>query len=179
MNSKKLLKKWQNMKKLTSIQIFILVIVLLFTFLIRYHNHIYFPKRGETSDEYAFAFQGVSLLTKGYPIAWSAIPIYPEKNRSNLTIDGIYFPIVHPYLDHPPFFGVTSGVTALLKNQTTFEAIQLSTIRKFPLILSLISSFLTFLIAKKLYGFKIGIWSTLVFSTGIVYEYCSQLLVEL
>lgn len=169
MSLTELLKKWQNMKKFTNIQLLILAAVLIISFLLRYHNHIYFPKRGETSDEYAFAFQGVSLLTRGYPIAWSAIPIYPEKNRSNLTIDGIYFPIVHPYLDHPPLFGILSGSFAILKNQIFFDDIQLSTIRKLPLLLSMISTLLLFLIANKLYGFKMGILTVLIFSTVTVY----------
>lgn len=145
----------------------IVVVCLLFLALaLRFHNYSVYPQRGATSDEYAFAFQGISLLTQGVPAAWSAIPLY--KNLTHLTLDGLYFPIVQPYLDHPPLFGLLIGAWAIVARETTFEAIRLATIRIVPIVLSLISAVLLYLLAKNEYGEKIARFSLAIFATATI-----------
>jgi len=144
-------------------KILLIILVLLFSLLLRLHNYAIYPQRGATSDEYTYSFLGVSLLTKGKPISWSNFPAYKEV--TNLTIRGIYFPIVSPYFDHPPLNGLLVGGFALLFGQNSFEKITLEVIRIVPIILATISSILVFLIAKKLYGYKIALWSLIIFST--------------
>ena len=135
----------------------IVISLLLLAAALRLHNYAVYPQRGATSDEYAFAFQGISLLTKGVPIAWSAIPLY--KNLIHLTINGLYFPIVQPYLDHPPLFGLLVGAWAIFFRETAFEAVQLATIRIIPVILSFISAIFLYLLAKNVYGEWVARWS--------------------
>lgn len=144
----------------------IVISLLLLAVALRLQNYAIYPQRGATSDEYAFAFQGISLLTKGVPIAWSAIPLY--KNLSHLTIDGLYFPIVEPYMDHPPLFGLLVGAWAILARESTFEAVRLTTIRIIPIILSSISAIFLYLMAKSEYGEKIARFSLAIFATATI-----------
>lgn len=146
---------------------FLIVFFLLFlAFALRWHNYSVYPQRGATSDEYAFAFQGISLLTRGIPIAWSAIPLY--KNLSHLTIDGLYFPIVQPYLDHPPLFGLLVGAWAIFSRETAFEAVRLATIRIIPVTLSFVSAIFLYLIAKREFGERIALFSLAIFSVATI-----------
>ena len=152
---------------MSRLKVFLIVCILFLNLVLRFHNYTAYPQRGATSDEYTYAFLGVSLLTKHIPISWSSFPEY--KHRYNLTIKNIYFPIVYPYFDHPPLNGLLVGSWALLFGQNTFEKIDLKTIRMIPIFLGIISSFLVFLIAQRVYSYKIGVWSLLIYSTVTVF----------
>ncbi|KKR91524.1 MAG: hypothetical protein UU42_C0010G0019 [Candidatus Woesebacteria bacterium GW2011_GWA1_41_13b] len=144
----------------------IIGLVLLFGIFLKIHNYDIYPQRGATSDEYTYSFLGVSLLTKGIPISWSHFSGY--KNREDLSIKGIYFPIVWPYFDHPPLNGLVVGWWSLLWGGNTFETIQLSVIRIVPIVLSTVSSLLIYLIARRRYGFQVGLWALLIYTTSTV-----------
>lgn len=149
-----------KIKILLFFSIFILALIL------RLHNYSQYPQRGASSDEYTYSFMGVSLLTKGYPISWSAFK--PYKNRQNLTIDNLYFPIVWPYFDHPPFNGLLVGAWAMLNGENDFNKIKLSTIRIMPIVFSLVSLLLIFLISSKLFNFKSALWSGLIYAVSTI-----------
>lgn len=145
----------------------IIISVLLLSLALRLHNAAVYPQRGATSDEYAFAFQGISLLTKGVPIAWSAIPLYKEVKH--LAVDGLYFPIVQPYLDHPPLFGLLVGAWAMAAGESAFEHITLVTIRMIPVALSFVSAVFVYLLARNIYGEQVGRWSLAVYATATLF----------
>lgn len=145
----------------------ILIAILILGLILRLHNYSRYPQRGASSDEYTYSFLGISLLTKGIPISWSAFPAY--KNLRHLTIKKLYFPIVYPYFDHPPLNGLLVGGWSLLLGEDTFEAIDLSTIRLVPIFLSIISSILIFLIGFYLYNYKTAIWAILIYSTTTIF----------
>lgn len=69
------------------------------------------PPRGETADEYAWIFLGSSLIQEQKPIAWSYFP-YPQYDHR--TIQGMYFPVVDPAMDHPPAFSLIPGLVQSL-----------------------------------------------------------------
>lgn len=140
---------------------FLLILLLLGSLLLRLHHYELYPQRGATSDEYTYSFLGVSLLTEHKPISWS---YFEYKNPKIIKIDGILFPIVEPYFDHPPLYGLISGGFALLNGQNTFQKIQLSTIRLVPIALSLATTYLLFLLAKNLFGFETGIMALLIYA---------------
>src|SRR3989304_7973425 len=144
-------------------QILFVVLILLGSLVLRLHNYTVYPQRGATSDEYSYSFQGVSLLTQGIPISWSAFTAY--RNRFDLTIDTIYFPMVSPYFDHTPLNGIVTGGWAILFGENSFEKITLGTIRLVPIILSMISSVLVFLLAQRLYGYDTGIWALVIYAS--------------
>lgn len=155
-------------------KILILLILLLSLFL-RLRNYALYPQRGATSDEYAFAFLGISLIHQGEPISWSAIPKYPQVQH--LTIDSLYFPIISPYFDHPPLFGLLVGVWSSLFNQISFFDIKLATIRLIPIFLSFLTGILVFLIAKLLNNFQTGLSSLLIYSTVTIFVINARLVV--
>lgn len=152
---------------MTKLQLFLVICVLFLGLLLRLNNYSVYPQRGATSDEYSYSFLGVSLLTKGIPISWSAVSGY--KNRSDLTIKNLYFPIVYPYFDHPPLNGLLVGGWAILFGQNTFPKIELSTIRLVPIMLSMISSLFVFLLGLRLYNFKTALWALLIYSTTVIF----------
>lgn len=157
---------------MNKIKLFVLILIILLGVILKIHNYSVYPQRGATSDEYSYSFQGVSLLTKGIPISWSAFTEY--KNLRHLTINRIYFPIVYPYFDHTPLNGIITGAWAVAFGENTFEKIQLRTIRIVPIILSTISSLLVFLIGLKLFNYKIAIWALLIYTTTAIFAIQSR-----
>ena len=153
---------------MNKIKLLILLLVLFLGLILKLHNYSIYPQRGATSDEYSYSFQGVSLLTKGVPISWSAFTQY--ENLRHLTIDKLYFPIVYPYFDHTPLNGIVVGAWAKAFGENTFEKIQLKTIRIVPIIFSTISSLLVFLIGFKLFNYKTAIWALLIYSTTTIFS---------
>ena len=152
---------------------FIIVsLVLILGFLLRFHNYDVYPQRGATSDEYTYSFLGLSLLTKGVPISWSHFGAY--KNRREVIIDTINFPLVQPYFDHPPLAGILVGSWALVNGEDTFESLQLSTIRIIPLVLSVFSSILLFLLAYRLTNYITALWALLIYSTVTIFAIQSR-----
>lgn len=156
------------------LKIFLVIAILAGSLLLRFHNYTVYPQRGATSDEYTYSFLGVSLLKEGKPISWS---YFGYENKTDLTIKGIYFPIVSPYFDHPPLYGLLVGGWALLFGQDTFVKIDLGTIRLVPIFLSLISSLLVFLIGNRLYNYKTGLWALLIYTTAAFFVMNSRVVV--
>lgn len=148
-------------------QKFLIIVVLVLGLGLRLHNYEKYPQRGATSDEYTYSFLGLSLLTKGYPSSWSHFGAY--KDREDLTIDGIYFPIVKPYFDHPPLFGLLVASIALFNGEHSFAQIKLSTIRLVPIAFSVLSSIFLFLVALKLTDYHSALWATIIYSTVTIY----------
>lgn len=152
---------------MTKIKIAIVFFVLLLGLFLRLHNYSIYPQRGASSDEYTYSFLGVSLLTKHYPQSWSAFQAY--KNRYDLTIDNLYFPMVYPYFDHPPLSGLLVGGWSILWGQDTFAKVDLKTIRLVPIFLSVISGLFLFLLGFKVYDYKTALWALLIFMTATVF----------
>jgi len=157
---------------MTKIKISIVVFILLLGLIIRLHNYSVYPQRGASSDEYTYSFLGISLLTKHIPISWSAYTAY--KNLQHLTIDNLYFPIVYPYFDHPPFAGIVVGGWSILFGEDTFLEVKLKTIRLVPIFLSTVSQALVFLLGWKIFNFKIGVWAVLIYSTTTIFAVNSR-----
>lgn len=144
--------------------------ILLIGFILRINNYTNEPPRGASSDEYTYSFLGMSLLKTGVPTSWSYFPQYSQYGvTQKLTVDNIYFPLVTPYFDHPPLYGVLVGGWAILRGETSFDRITLATIRQVPIFLGMITSVLVYLLALKLYGRKTAIWSLLIYSTATIF----------
>lgn len=152
---------------MSNLQKFIVLVILILGFALRLHNFDIYPQRGATSDEYTYAFLGLSLLTKGVPISWSHFGDY--KHRTDMVIDKIFFPIVWPYFDHPPLNGIVVAVWALIHGQYTFEQVQLPTIRLVPIIFSVLSTIFIFLITFKIADYHTAFWAILIYSTVTIF----------
>lgn len=153
---------FKNKLKIATV-IFILVV----SIILRLHNYETYPQRGATSDEYTYSFLGMSLIKNHIPISWSAFPVY--KNRYDLTIRSLYFPIVYPYFDHPPLNGFLTGGLSLLMGQDTFEKVDLKTIRLVPIVLSFVSSIILFFLSLRLFNYKTALWALLIYSTTTIF----------
>lgn len=149
-------------------KLIVVAIIFLGVFL-RFHNYETYPQRGASSDEYAFAFVGVSLLTQSVPVGWSAFNSYTDKNRSNLTINNLYFPIVKPYFDHPPLYGLLVGGWSVLNGQNTFEKVDLKTIRLVPIFLSFFTLGFLFLLTQKIFDYKTAVFALLIQATTTLF----------
>lgn len=158
------------MKKLIIKSNLLLLLILLIGLLLRINNYTNEPPRGASSDEYTYSFLGLSLLEKGVPTSWSYFPAYSSYAKtSKLTINHIYFPIVTPYFDHPPLYGILVGGWAMINGETTYNAISLKTIRQVPILLGMVTSLLVYLLALKLYGKKTALWALLIYSTATIF----------
>ena len=152
---------------MNKIKILAVIFILIISLILRLHKYEQYPQRGATSDEYTYAFLGISLLKDHVPISWSSFPSY--KNLRHLTVRELYFPIVWPYFDHPPLSGFLTGGLSLLNGQDSFEKVDLKTIRLVPIFLSMLSSILLFLIAFRLYNYKTAVWALLIYSTTTIF----------
>lgn len=141
----------------------LVVVILIFGLLLRRHDMYLWPRIGATFDEYAWTWQGVSLLTKGVPTSWSYHPQY--KNRKEIIYQKARFILVTPYLEHPPAFGLVAGGYALIRGATGMFDINILKIRSLSLILSAVSMLFIYLLASKIYGKRVGIISLLLYAT--------------
>lgn len=141
---------------------YILVIILLVGFFLRFHQYSLFPRHGATFDEFAWTWQGISLWQTGIPTSWS--PHFQYKNFEVKKFQGAWVRLVTPYLEHPPLFGIVAGGFALLTGSNNLFDISLSQIRILSLIMGTSTIFLIFLLAQKVYGDSIGIIAALIYA---------------
>ncbi len=151
-----------------------LIIILLVGLFLKFYNYTVYPQRGATSDEYTYAFLGLSLIRTGIPVSWSFFP-YPD--RTDVTIGGILFPLVRPYFDHPPLTGILVGAWSLLWGQNTFDAVSLATIRIVPIAFSTISSVFVFLVTRELFDFPTAWWALAIYLTAPIFVISSRVVV--
>ena len=143
---------------------FLLIIILFAALFLRFHNYSVYPQRGATSDEYTYAFLGLSLMENGIPTSWSYFGEYTD--RQDMNIDGTLFPMVTPYFDHPPLAGLIIGGWSRIRGEETFAKVKLSTIRIIPILFSMVSAVLLYMLAKNLYGSRVGLWSLAIYSVS-------------
>ena len=148
----------------------ILLIFLLGTAL-RLYKYPFYPLVGN-AEEYAFVWHGLSLIETGEPISWSMLPPYGKENvvwngeaPNPAGGSGLGVQLVKPWFDQTPLFSVIVGGIAKFYNQTNFTLISTYIIRIPSLIFSFISMFFVFILARKLFGFLIGIISLMIYAT--------------
>lgn len=161
------MKRWQRLT---------VFLILLLGFSLKLHNYTLYPQRGATSDEYTYSFLGLSLLTEGVPISWSHFGAY--KNREEVIIDTINFPLVRPYFDHPPLAGLFVGGWALLRKEDTFTKVTLATIRLVPIVFSSISAIFVYRIAMDLFGRTTGLLSLVIYSIAPLFVVSHRVVVS-
>lgn len=142
---------------------FLLIGVLVLGFLLRLNNLYTWPRLGATFDEYAWTWQGISLIKTGVPTSWSPHPQY--KNAKDIIYQKTHFRIVTPYLEHPPLFGLIAGSFALLNGVKDMYDLTIRDIRPLALILGTFSIFMIYLLSKDLFGPGVGLLSSLLYAT--------------
>ena len=104
------------------------------------------PRPADNRDEMEWAWLGQSLIQDHSPSSWSLSPVYPSHVTVTMS-DGGTAPYVHDWLDNPPLFGLVVGAAALAAGETTPQSVTSSALRWIPLLLSLVSLTLLFLLA--------------------------------
>ncbi|HUV71494.1 MAG TPA: glycosyltransferase family 39 protein [Clostridia bacterium] len=136
------------------------------------------------AEEYIFVWQGLSLLEKGVPITWSDLPVYPKENifwegvAKNPTQKGeLGVRLISPWLDQPPLFSLLVGSFYKLYRPENFTIISTYITRAPMLAISFFSLLFVYLLAKKLFGYWLGILSLLVYGTVPIMVFGSRLVV--
>ena len=151
-----------NLLNLQKYRFLFLFLILVLGLYLRKHNLYTWPRLGATFDEYAWTWQGMSLIQKGIPISWSPLPAY--KNRTHIVYQKANFMLVKPYLEHPPLFGLVAGSYAILNGAKGILNVDLQKIRGLALLLGMLSIFLVYLFAAEVYDYKIGLLSALIYA---------------
>src|ERR1700716_1610712 len=87
-------------------------VILALGLVLRFHSYTDAPLFNDNSDEVQFAWAGMNLIEHGDPYTWSYYPGYPSYTR--FDANGISYPLVHHWMDHPPLFSYLLGGWVLL-----------------------------------------------------------------
>jgi hypothetical protein len=123
--------KWRELVLSKQTSSILAIIIILLGLSLRLYQLGEIPSPGETADEYAWIFMGSSLIQNQVPVGWSYFP-YPQVD--NTIIAGHYFPIVSPFMDHPPLFSLLPGTIQTLSGNTWQNPISLGMLR-LPMVL--------------------------------------------
>ena len=131
---------------------------------LRSFNFAAFPALGDNQDEVAWAWSGLTLITRHVPYAWSYLPHY--RSATLVVVNGASYPLVHPYLDHPPVFSLLVGGETWLLGARTIE--EVTTVMTRPLVigLSTLSIFLMYLLARQVVGRGPALAAAALFATA-------------
>ncbi|GCL53624.1 glycosyl transferase family 39 [Microcystis aeruginosa NIES-3806] len=145
---------------------------------LRIYNYDSLPPDNWTSDEYAFAWSGMSLLQTGIPTSWSWLS--PTDNFPTVVWEAknLRYRLVTPWFDHPPLFGLLVGLFALLGGAKTFFDCSLTIIRVPSLLLGIASIVLVYLLALKLSNLSIAIIASLIYATNPNTVFLSRLAIS-
>jgi 4-amino-4-deoxy-L-arabinose transferase-like glycosyltransferase len=130
------------------------------------------PHPGEVTDEYAYGWLGLNLIKEKYPISWSSLSSYKSVSLEKINVDSLYdknpaippFPIVKPFFDHPPLFGLITGGYAYLKGARSMVETSVSLLRRPMLKIALLTTILIYLLGTRFYGWKVGLLASLLYS---------------
>lgn len=163
------------MKKYLKVEILALTVIILLSFLLRFHNYGNFPVVGETRDEYAWAFLGSSLIQTGTPVSWSYFEAYTPFDYFLLGANE--YPMVRPALDHPPLFALIPGIMHSLRSPwSDFASI---TVIRFPMVLiGTLNVLLVYFVGKKLFSDTLTpLLATAIYGIGPLFVFSSRLVV--
>jgi len=129
----------------------VVAILLLVGLALRLDGYTSFPRFGANEDEVAWAWLGQSLWLHHWPASWSYLPEHLPVTVMQ-TSQGVLLPWVSPWLDHPPLFGLLVGGVALLGGDRTPTEVGPAAIRLVPILLSMVTAWLLYLLAARHLG---------------------------
>jgi 4-amino-4-deoxy-L-arabinose transferase-like glycosyltransferase len=138
-------------------------LIILIGLLLRLHQYDHVPPFGETRDEFAYPFAGLTLLQTGIPTSWSYFDAYTT--RYSVNIWNQEFRLVTPWFDKPFLYPLLTGLWEFAFGIHDISKITLNSLRLLPIGLSAISVLLIGLIGKEVFGTKTGLLAALLYAT--------------
>lgn len=143
---------------------YILVVILVISFILRALGYAQYPKPGSSFDEFGNTFVGMSLVKIGYPIGFTTLTGYKNEKITNFLLSEtknkvLSYNIVHPWFDHPPLLCLVTGGWVVVNGINKFGDLTINLIRQPMILLGVLTVLLIYLLAKELFGDKIGLWS--------------------
>lgn len=96
------------------------------------------PPHNECGDEYTWTWSGMTFLQTGKPKGWSGLRAYKGRAR-NVGWRGYGYPIVEPWLDHPPLYSLYVGSWMLASGERRMFRVDLHQMRLSSLVLAAVS----------------------------------------
>lgn len=117
---------------------------------LRFAGYATTPALTDNADEVDWAWSGLTLITRHVPFGWSYLPAYahPVILQANATS----YPIVHPYLDHPPLFSLLIGLWAWAAGARQLTDVNAGMIRPPAILLSVLAIGLAYGLGRRLLG---------------------------
>jgi hypothetical protein len=124
--------------------------ILAVALVLRFHDFTAAPLLTDNMDELDWGWSGLTLLTRHVPYGWSLLPGY--RPDGFFTAINYNYPIVHPYLDHPPLFSLLIGGAAWLAGARQMFDVTAEMIRPPVILLSALAIALAYLLGRRLLG---------------------------
>ncbi len=146
--------------------------------ILRIYNYATLPPDTWTSDEYAFAWSGMSILQQGVPTSWSWLTptdnfptvVWSEKN--------LRVRLVTPWFDHPPLFGLLVGIASLIGGAKTFFECNLNSMRFPSLLLGIACLILVYVLTYQLTNTPVAIIAAILYATNPNTVFLSRLAIS-
>ncbi|MBI4037996.1 glycosyltransferase family 39 protein [Candidatus Curtissbacteria bacterium] len=153
------------MKSFTNFRfLLLLLLIIIFGFFLRLKDYDMVPSPYEDFDEVHYAWGGATWLKEGTPRSWSYLNSY--KNSTEVERFGVKWKIVSPVIEKQPLYFWLSGANVnLLHGGEVFDVTH-RTIRILPILLGIVTVFLTGTVAALVFGKNVGLISSLLFSTN-------------
>ena len=143
-----------------------LAVVVLLGLVLRSHDYALAPVPSDNRDELGWAWSGLTLLTRHVPYAWSYLSAY--HGVSVVTINEATYPIVHPWLDHPPLFSVLIGAEAWLLGARDLADVTPEMIRPVAITLSSLSIVLLYALGRRVLPWQAALVGAALLATAPV-----------
>ncbi|OGY38011.1 MAG: hypothetical protein A3I08_01355 [Candidatus Andersenbacteria bacterium RIFCSPLOWO2_02_FULL_46_11] len=141
-----------------------LLIVFLITtavFLRSYHLTSLHTANG---DEVAWLDVGMSIIRTGAPTTWTIGWDYHNWDAYWHVDNTGVMPVVTPWLDHPPTFGVLAGGWALLTGHHNLENPNWTLLRIPMIVISVLTLFFTYLAVTNVFGSKLALFTLFAYT---------------
>lgn len=161
-------------------KVFIFLLVLTFTFILRTHNFDKTPPLGHL-EEMLYAWSGLYLVETGTPVSWSTLD-YPKRAevfKGKVNFQGgqpdAYVTLYKPWLDEPPLFSLLVGWVAHLNNADRSSIIHSAYIRIPAILMAVLVTVMIFLVARIIAGYWTGILSMIIYGTTPIAVFASRM----
>lgn len=141
--------------------------ILLLALLLRLHRYDAIPFHNETADEYAYGWEGWSLIHEGIPVGWTFYPQhYPPSTITRIRWLGDPFYLARPYFDHQVGFALLAGAACTAQGADRMFDCTLRKTRLLPILLSLVTLVLIALCGWRYFDTRLpGTLAALLFAT--------------